>query len=260
METPQAPPAAPEAAQKMSWSDKFVGVFSSPGELFDSVRRSPVTNSNWVIPTLVLAIVGAILGYVVISNPSIYDQIQRVATEQMDKSFQKAIAEGRMTQEQANQARTQAESFSSTGIRISAVAAPLILPFFSLFAWSLVYWLLGKGVMKATSPYKKVAEVYGLTNFIALLGGIITAIMMIGMDKFSASPSAVMFVGEFSASNSWHKLAAAVNVFSLWQLAVVGIGLARVFEKETAKVLVLVFALWLLWNCALIFGLGAFSG
>ena len=259
METPQAPSAAPDAPQKMSWSDKLVGVFSSPGELFDGVRRSPATGSNWVVPTLVLAIVGAILGYVVISNPSIHDQIQRVATEQMEKSFQKAIAEGRMTQEQATQARSQAESFAGTGIRVSAVVAPLLLPFFSLFAWSLVYWLLGKGVMKATSPYMKVAEVYGLTNFIALLGGIITAILIIGMDSFSASPSAALFVGEFSASNSWHKLASAFNVFSLWQLAVIGIGLARLFEKETAKVLVLVFALWLLWNCAIIFGLGAFT-
>lgn len=260
MDTPQVPPAAPDAGQKMSWSDKFVGIFSSPGEVFDAIRRSPVANSNWVIPTVVLALVGAILGFVVISNPSIYDQIQRVASEQMEKSFQKAIADGRMTQEQADQARGQAESFGATGIRISAVAAPLFVPFFSLFAWSLVYWLLGKGVMKATSPYLKVAEVYGLTNFIALLGGVITTIMMIGMDSFSATPSASLFVGEFSATNSWHRLAAAFNVFTIWQLAVVGIGLARIFEREAAKVLVLVFALWLLWNCALIFGLGSFSG
>jgi hypothetical protein len=259
MDTPQAPSATTDAPQKMSWTDKLAGVFAAPGELFDNVRRSPATNSNWVVPTVVLAVVGAILGFLVISNPSIFDQFQRVATEQIDKSFQKAIAEGRMTQAQADQARSQAESFGATGIRISAVAAPLIFPFFSLFAWGLVYWLLGKGVMKATTPYLKVAEVYGLTNFIALLGGIITAIMMIGMDKFSASPSAALFVGEFSASNSWHKMAATLNIFSLWQLAVIGIGLARLFEKETTKVLVLVFALWLLWNCALIFGLGALS-
>ena len=257
METAQTPPPAAEPAERMSWTDKIAGVFSAPGALFDNVRRSPATNSNWVVPTVILAIVGAILGFVVMSNPSIADQIKRMATEQMEQRLQKAVAEGKMTAEQAEKAREQGESFTATGIKISAVAAPLILPFFSLFAWSLVYWLLGKGVMKAGSPYLKVAEVYGLTNFIALLGGIVTAIMIIGMDKYSASPSAVLFVGEFSASNSWHKLAATFNVFSLWQLATAGIGLARIFERETTKVLVLVFAIWILWNVALVFGLGS---
>jgi hypothetical protein len=257
MDTPQAIPASGEPAAKISWSDKFVGVLTSPGELFTAIGRSPVVNSNWVVPTVILAIVGSILAYVVMSNPSIADQVRRVASEQMEQRFQKAIAEGKMTQQQADQARAQAESFGATGILISSVVAPLIMPFVGVFAWSLVFWLLGKAVMKANVPYLKVAEVYGLTNFIGLIGAVVTTIMIIGMDKFSASPSVMLFLGEFNASNSWHKFAASLNVFSLWQIAAVGIGCARIFQKETTKVLVLVFALWLLWICAITFGLGA---
>ncbi|MEW6512034.1 MAG: YIP1 family protein [Bacteroidota bacterium] len=260
MDTPQASPPAAGAAEQLSFTDKLVGIFASPGELFVSVARNPVANSNWVVPTVILALVGALLGFVVMNNPVIADQIQQMATQQMDEQFQKAIREGRMTQEQADQARSQAESFGKTGIMVSSIAGPLIGPFIALFAWSLVYWLLGKAVMKASTPYLKVSEVYGLTNYIALLGAIVTTIMMIGMEKFTASPSAAVFISDFSPMDTWHRAASALNIFTFWQLGVIGIGLARIFQRDTAKVVVLIAAIWVLWTAALIFGLSAFTG
>src|SRR5512136_752549 len=99
----QAPPA--EQVKPMSFSDKLVGVFASPSELYDNVRQTPPTSSNWVIPTLILVIVGVIMAYLVVSNPSLSDQMKRMASEQMEKGLQKQLAAGKITQEQANQAR-----------------------------------------------------------------------------------------------------------------------------------------------------------
>jgi hypothetical protein len=147
-----------------------------------------------------------------------------------------------------------------TGTMIFTYASAALGPFFALFLGGLVFWLLGKGVMKATAPYMKVVEVVGLTFFIAALESIVTTILAIGMNTMFASPSLALLISDFSIENKMHLLAASVNVFTFWTLGVTSIGLSRLFQKDLSKVLVLVFALWILWTLFKVFGLGALRG
>jgi hypothetical protein len=135
--------------------------------------------------------------------------------------------------------------------------AAVVGPFLSLFFGGLVYWLLGKWVMKATAPYMKVVEVVGLTFFIVTIESVVTTILSIGMNSIFASPSLGLLISDFSIENKMHLLASSMNVFTFWTLTVTSIGLARLFQKDLPKVLVLVFALWILWILFTIFGLGA---
>jgi len=256
-ETP-APPT--EQVKPMSFTDKLVGIFSSPGELFDNVRQTPPTNSNWVIPTLVLIVVGLVMAYVLTTNPTLSDQMSRIASEQMEKSFQKQIAAGKMTQEQANQARDQVAGFGTKGPIIFSYVSAVIGPFVLVFLPALIYWLLGKWVMKAAAPFMKVAEVVGLTLFIVALETLVTVILQIGLNSLFASPSLAIFISNFSVDNTMHSLASKINVFTFWELVVVSIGLARLFMKDMPKVLVLVFALWILWTLLTVFGGAALRG
>jgi len=255
-ETPVQTPQA-EEVKPMSFSDKLVGVFASPSELYDNVRQTPPTSSNWVIPTLILVVVGVIMAYLITSNPTLSDQMKRMASEQMERGLQKQLAAGKMTQEQANQARDQMSGMGATGSLIFTYASAVLGPFFALFLGGLVFWLLGKGVMKATSPYMKVVEVVGLTFFIGTLESVVTTILAIGMNSIFASPSLALLISDFSIENKMHLLAASINVFTFWTLTVTGIGLARLFQKDVPKVLVLVFALWVLWTLFKVFGLTA---
>jgi len=256
-ETP-APPT--EAVTPMSFTDKLVGVFSSPGELYDNVRQTPPTGSNWVIPTLILIVVGLVMAYVLTTNPTLSDQMTRMASEQMEKSLQKQIASGKLTQEQANQARDNMQAYGTKGPIIFSYATALIGPFFLVFIPGLIYWLLGKWVMKVSVPFMKVAEVVGLTLLIVSLESIVTLILQIGMNSLFASPSLAIFISNFSVDNTMHALAAKANIFTIWELVVVSIGLARLFMKDMPKVLVLVFALWVLWTVVTVFGGAALRG
>ena len=258
-ETPIQTPQA-EEVKPMSLSDKLVGVFASPSELYDNVRQTPPTSSNWLIPTLILIVVGVIMAYLITSNPTLSDQMKRMASEQMEKGLTKQLAAGKITQEQANQARDQMSGMGATGALIFTYVSAILGPFFALFLGALVFWLLGKGVMKATSPYMKVVEVVGLTFFIATLESVVTTILCIGMNSIFASPSLALLISDFSIENKMHLLAAAMNVFTFWTLAVTSIGLARLFQKDFPKVLVLVFALWILWTLFKVFGLTALRG
>jgi hypothetical protein len=258
----EAPVQTPSAEQvkPMSLSDKLVGVFASPSELYDNVRQTPPTSSNWVIPTLILVVVGVIMAYLVVSNPTLSDQMKRIASEQMEKGLQRQLAAGKITQEQANQARDQMSGIGQTGALISKYVIAVVGPFVSLFVAALVYWLLGKGVMKATAPYMKVVEVVGLTFFIVTIESVVTTILSIGMNSVFASPSLALLISDFSVDNKMHLLAASMNVFSFWTLGITSIGLARLFQKDLPKVLVLVFALWIVWILFTVFGLTALRG
>ena len=254
------PASTAEPVKPMSFSDKLVGIFSSPGEVYENVRQTPPTGSNWVIPVLILVVLGLIMAYVITTNPTLSDQMSRIASEQMEKGLQKQIAAGKITAEQANQQRDAMQSFGTKGPIIFSYVSAVLGPFVLVFIPGLVYWLLGKWVMKASVPFMKVAEVVGLMLFIASLEAIVTVILQIGMNSLFASPSLAIFISNFSLENTMHVLASKINLFTFWELIVVSIGLARIFMKDMPKVLVLVLALWVLWTVITVFGGAALRG
>ncbi len=95
--------------QPMSFTEKLVNVFASPGELFEHVRLTPKTPSNWIIPVAILIIVAIAMQQVIMSNPSLVDQTKAMITKATNESFDKAVQEGKMTPEQAEQQREAAE-------------------------------------------------------------------------------------------------------------------------------------------------------
>ena len=240
--------ATPEQVKPMSFSEKITNIYASPGELFDNVRLTPRTNSNWVIPWIIFAIVAVILGQIVVNNASLADQLGTV----IKKGFEKQVQEGKLSQEQADQTYERFAKPGSMMFTISQVVATILGPLIGIFVLGLAYWLLGKTAMKATSPYMKVVEVIGLTLFIGLLEQIVTTILMVAMDSITATPSLGIFVSSFDMENKLHILLSKINIFTFWSLAVVSIGLSKLFQRDFAKVLVLVAALWVLWTAVTI--------
>jgi len=229
---------APVAQVKpMSFLDRLTNIFAAPGELYENVRLTPPSTSSWLIPTILLIVVSLVLGQVVVSNPSLSDQMKQLVKKEMDKR----VSEGKMTQEQAD----QAEAMTGTVFRV--LGTIFVIPII-LFVVALFYWLLGKWAIRASAPYMKVVEVVGLTFYIGALQSIVTTIMMIMMNTVFASPSLALAVSDFNIDNKVHLALAQLNVFTFWSLAVTSIGLAKIFQRDFPKVLVLVLALWILWS------------
>ncbi len=250
-ETPTVAVPAEAAAKPMSFTEKLTNVFSAPGELFDNVRDTPPTASNWLIPLAIFLVIAIAMQQIIMHNPALVDQLKVQMTQKMDKQFEEQIKSGKMTPEQATQAREQAEAFTnpSAPIFIAIMIGTLILftPIV-LFAMCLVYWMMGRSIMKAQAPYMKVVEVIGLVLFIGILESIVTTIMTVGLENLHATPSlALAVLGSFSADNKLHLLLSKVNVFTIWSLIVTGIGLGHLFRRDVPKVMALVFALWVLW-------------
>jgi hypothetical protein len=237
----------PEPVKSMSFTDKIAGVFASPGELYENVRLTPRTASNWVIPTLILIVLSIAATFLVMNDPVLMDQMMAPQRE----ALAKAVQEGRITQDVADRQAQMMGSGSPIFLIGLLVGTPISL-FVMLFLFSFVFWLIGKLVMKSTAPFMKVVEVYGLTFYISALGLLVTAALRYGLQSFHASPSLALFVLPFDVHNKLHIALAMLNVFTIWGLVVTSIGLAKLFQRDFPKVLVLIFAVWILLSVVLI--------
>ena len=235
---------APEATiAPMPFGEKIVNLFTAPGELFENVRLTGKTTSNWLLPMLLFIVIAASLSQLMLTNPSLVDQMSTL----MRKGIDDAVAKGSMTAEQAEKAAEFMHPDSMI-FRIQQIVGVALVTPIALFLLSLVYWLLGKWAMSANAPYMKVVEVAGLTFFISILETIVTTLLAYGTDSLFAGPNLALLVSNYDLQNKLHMALSKVNVFTIWDLTVVSIGLSKLFQRHLPKVLVLVFALWILWS------------
>ncbi len=252
--------ATTEAVKPMSFTEKLVNIFASPGELYENVRDTGPTKSNWLIPSIILILASVLMTQLMLSNASLVDQLDRTMRQAMEKSL-----EGKnIPPEQMERARQQIDTMyeatkpGSTWFMVLSVIGPLFWTLAMLFGLGLVYWLIGKSAMSATAPYMKVVEVVGLTFLIGALEVIVTTLLMYAMDSIHASPGLGLLVKDFDITNKVHLALSKVNIFTLWSLIITGIGLSKLLRRDLPKVLVLVFALWVLYSVITIFtGIGA---
>ena len=64
-------------------------------------------------------------------------------------------------------------------------------------------------------------------------------------------------MSQYDTANHFHKLLSTLNIFSIWQAAVIGLGIAKLSDKSVGTGLGISFALWAVWIVIQVFsGLG----
>lgn len=231
-----------------SFMTRATNVFMSPSELFSEVAATPVQSSSWVIPFIVSLLLAIVSTYAVYNNATLRQQIYAM----QEKGMHKAVADGKMTQEQMDRASEQMENSGPVMFMIFGAGFQFVATCAMLFLGSLLFWIGAKVVMKFSGSYGKVLEVVGLASCIAILGTIITIMLMNLMNSMTATPGGGLLLGEsFDPLNKGHKLLAALNLFTLWEMGLIGLGLAKISGKLIGQGLMIAFGLWALWTIGL---------
>jgi hypothetical protein len=190
------------------------------------------------------AVLGVLFVYLIYTNETVRSQIY----DMQAKGFQDAVESGRMTQQQADQIRDQMEQ-TGIGMWMAFGSIPILI-FTALFFFvgALFLWLASKIVWKTQLKYGKYLEVYGLATWIGVLGALVYMGMVLGMNSMWSTPSlGLLFMDSYDPSNTMHKFASAINVFSVWQAVVTGIGLSKLAGKPSNAGIILAVVLWLVW-------------
>ena len=251
--TAAGPPPVPESTSLVS---RMVNTFASPGEVFEEVKRTPNQSTNWIVPAILAAVVGVIATVLIFSQPTIKRQIR----EQQEKAFQQQVNAGKMTQQDADKILEGMEKFMGPMMMIGGSAAALAMAFGRVFLWGLVMWLIARWVFKIQISYLKAVGVAGLVTLIMTLGGIVQLLLGVILGKMMAGVSLALFLKEFDFTKRTHFLLGAVNVFKLWSMVLLGLGLARFTGSSWAKSTLFMLIYWAVFSLILIgIGLGQFT-
>jgi hypothetical protein len=126
------------------------------------------------------------------------------------------------------------------------------------FLAALIFWLLGRFGLKAEGGYGKYLELYGAATWIGILGFIVTILLAVAFGSIHASPGGALAVlSNFNPKNTTHRLLGALNIFTIWQMVVVGIGLAKYAGKSSGTGIGIGVGLWIAWVLISVFGMAA---
>ena len=234
---------------ELSHTDKIEGVFTEPVKTFEATAKFPLRTTDWLLPEILLLILLVISQIIMFNNPEISYNIQREQRE----SVQKMVDEGKMSQEQAD---NSAKFMTPTTMAIFSSISIIIGGFIAFIIISLIYFLLCKFALKGDGTFVSSLVANGLTAYIVMIQVILATIASIMLGKWVHDVSLTSLFGIDKASiGGW--LLSFVDVISIWSLAILSIGLAKLFNsKKMGKYFILVFGLWIVWK-VLIFSLSS---
>jgi len=255
--SPIPEPSADASKPPMSFSARLFNVFTDPGEVFETVRISKASNTNWLAPAVIYALAGLVSVFIIFSQPAIVQQIHDQQAATMDQQ----VKDGKMTQAQADQALAMMDKFAGPGmLKIFGGVFAVILAFVHIFWWAFILWLMALLVLKQKIPFLKMVEVAGLATMVLVLGAVITTLLTVITGKLGITLSPALAISNYDTKNKLHLMFAAINVFNFWLIAVSACGLARLTGVPFVKALLIVGIYWLAYSLFLIaIGMGQFA-
>ena len=219
-----------------------MNVFSAPGDAFANLDTAESKPLHWILPLIISIAAIIIMTIIGFSNQSL--KSQRLEATRI--TLEQRVTQGKMTQEQFDRTMEGMEKGGGIILAVSVVAITIMLCLF-FFISALLLWLGSKFVLKLPVGYGKILELSGIATWISVLGIFLQMLMMIGLDSIYAQPNAaIFFYQNFDITNSVHKTLAALNIFSIWQTIVIGIGLQQWSKKSLLLPMIVSFAVWLL--------------
>jgi len=245
---PTSPGVETPPEPRSSLVARLMNVFAAPGEVFDEVKATPTTVMNWLAPAILAAVAGVVATLVIFSQPTILRQVR----EEQEKAMQQQVEAGKMTQQQADRSLEAMGKFTGPMMKIAGSAGAVVMSFARLFWWGLVLWLIAKWALKADIRYMKAVEIAGLSSLIITLGAIVELLLGVLLGKMIATVSPALFLKEFDPTSRVHFMLGAVNLFKLWAMVVLSLGLARLTGVPWGKATLLMLIYWAVFTLMLI--------
>ena len=209
---------------------RMIRVFHAPRETFEAVAASR-TAIDWVAPAAVSAIVAFAAAVA----------IMPLAMEEGAK----AIQEQMQGQEFSDEQREMMEKMAGPGQAIGLVMAP-VGSFAVLFVSALV--LLGAArIAGAGIGYSGVLTVSAYSSLVQALKGIVVTPLMLSKKSMEVHTGLGLLLPAEMMNSFAGRFLAGIEIFSLWQVVIVAVGISALGNVDTRKALVPVLVLWLIW-------------
>ncbi len=247
----QLPPVI-EAEPSMSFGAKVLNIFAAPLEAFQAIKIGPVLTVNWLVPLLIACVAAVFQVVMIFSQPAIIQKIEDKQAEQI----QVMVKQGKLTQEQAQQAEKQMQSYlGPTFLKISGSLGAMVTVFAYTFLTGLGVWLIGTKAMAGNFEFMKAVELVAWAQFIGILSGIVTTLLIVAKGNAMVNLGPVLLLDAIDEKSKIHQALISLNVMNLWYLVVLGLGLGCLANVKVWRGIAWVLGIWLVLRVAVI-GLG----
>ena len=221
----------------MSFFSRLVGVFISPGESFKSIKEKP----GWVLPLIVS--IALTYGFLFKVMPVLQAETRTRQVEAMEKRG--------MNSDQIEQAMERAGKITKISMLVGAGVGPI----FGFFIGTAIWMLVANVVLGGTAKFWSMLSTNIYRSFILTLGALIKLPLILSKKTMNVHFSPATFMSDASDKTFLYKFLAQLDLFTIWSVAVLCIGIAVVSGQETKKV-----APWVVVVYVLYFAVSALLG
>ncbi|MDZ7723724.1 MAG: YIP1 family protein [candidate division KSB1 bacterium] len=225
----------------MNVFQRIINVFLAPTATFTAVREKP----KWIIPFILILLIGLFTTFML--QPVIADMQKEAMIKQYEKMG--------MSQQEMDQALEKARQWSGLFVYPSALIGVAMM----LAAGGLVWLFVGNTVLASSMTFHQAMGLNVYRYLIISLGGLIKLPIMLSKNSMDVHFSLATFMPSDASSGFLYKFLANIEVFNIWSIAVLCIGLAVITRADVKKVWPWVAALFLIYYLAAA-GLGTAFG
>jgi hypothetical protein len=206
----------------MSFLQRLTGIFVSPAKVFESLRPRPI----WILPFLILLLYIPILQLISFSSET--------GKEAIRQEMMKSPRSAQMTPEQ----QERALGFSKVIVPVSTLIA---FPVITFALVGIIYFIFSI-LLGGESTYKQALSAWTHCGLIGLVGGAIQTGMVFLKGNLTPTTSIAAFLPFLDEKTFLYKLFQTFDLFVLWQLAVLSIGMGIMSRVGTKKAAVAIFS------------------
>ncbi len=227
---------AESQSQQMGLLSRIIVTFTSPSRAAEAIRAKP----NWLIPAIIIVLLMLIFTYV--AKPII---IQETVTR-----VQQMMQSKGAPQDQIDTVLNRIQT--SMGIRMFVGVA--ITTVLGIFIWAAIWLFISNIILGAQASYVQMLGVNVYRYFITTIGLLIKLPIMLSKQTMNVHFSLATFLPDEQKTTFLYKMLMQVELFNIWAIIVISIGIAVVSKLDTKKVwpwVVLIYVVWYVAQAAL---------
>jgi len=202
--------------------------FFEPRKVFESLKIKP----TWLVPFIIAALLG--IGFFYYTYPFIMaQQVERIQENEKIPEEQKERIIEKMTER--DHPPIWQLSFAPIGTLVSFVVVAAAL----FFVFNV---LLG-----GDSNYRRVLSVYSYSSLIAIPAMIVKFPLIMMKENLNVQTSLALLLSPNTKDSFVYKVFSSFDIFTIWQVILVSMGLGVMYKYGTKKAFTAVFILWVIW-------------
>jgi hypothetical protein len=236
-----------EPAVQLSVTDAISGTFTSPGTTYETIGTTPKKN-YWVFAIIICVVLGLISTFIFLNDTELVDKVMDKQKQKMYESMEESVKSGKMSREDANIAIERAEKFMNPEglfFQISAYGGSVITTFITMLLYSLIGIIIIK-IFKGGFTYINLLNIISLSMIISAAGDLINVFVSVMLGDLS-SISLGLALRSMNLPEKIMTALTNLSIFKIWSVAVMSIGIAKVGKVKTIPVMIIIFAVVILY-------------